>query len=186
MATTTYEDVEEVAPIPKGIGWGWFLTSGIIWFFLGLAILSLRPGTIALIGYMVALVVILAGALELANAFMSDSWKWLHGLAGAIFIVVGVLSFTEPFQTFIGLSILFGWFLIVKGMVVFVMSLAWRVPGSLWGLGVAVGLAYIFIGLWAIGYPGRSAWLLTLWIGIGAIFHGVADLVTAFQVKGAR
>ena len=186
MATTTYEDVEEVAPVPSGIGWGWFLTSGIIWFFLGLAILSLRPGTIALIGYMVALVVILAGALELALAFATEGWRWLHALAGAVFIVVGVLSFTEPFQTFIGLSILFGWFLVVKGMVVFIMSLAWRVPGSLWGLGVAVGLAYLFIGFWAIGYPGRSAWLLTLWIGIGAIFHGVSDLVTAFQVKGAR
>ena len=32
----------------------------------------------------------------------------------------------------------------------------------------------------------RSAWLLTLWIGIGAIFHGIADLITAFQVKAAR
>ena len=186
MTTVTVVDVEEVSPIPKGIGWGWFLTSGIIWFFLGLGILSLRPGTIALIGYLVALVVILAGALELAYAFRAEGWKWLHGLAGAVFVVVGVLSFMSPFQTFVGLSILFGWFLVIKGMVVFIMSLAWRVPGSLWGLGVAVGLAYLFIGFWAIGYPGRSAWLLTLWIGIGAIFHGIADLVTAFSVKAAK
>lgn len=187
MVSTTFEYIEvEEGPPPTSLGWGWYLATGIIWFLLGLGILSLRPGTIALIGFMVATVVILAGAAELAVAFTGEGWRWLHAIVGVAFVVVGVLSFTQPFQTFVGLSILIGWFLILKGMVVFIVSLAWRVPGSLWGLGAAVGLAYLFVGFWAIGYPGRSAWLLVLWIGIGAIFHGVADVVTAFQVRSAR
>ena len=33
-----------------------------------------------------------------------------------MFIVVGILSFMSPFQSFVGLAILFGWYLIIKGM----------------------------------------------------------------------
>ena len=49
-----------------------------------------------------------------------------------------------------------------------------------------LSLLDIAIGLWAIGVPGRSAWLLVLWIGIGALLHGIGDIVQAFQVGSAR
>lgn len=186
MATTTTYVVEIDDGPPTGIAWGWFLASGIIWFLIGLGIMSLRPSTIALISWLVAFVVILAGLLELAVAFLSKGWRWLHALTGAAFIVVGVLSFLDPFRTFVGLAILFGWFLLLKGMVVFIAALSWRAPGSLWGLAAGVGVAYLFVGIWAIGYPGRSTWLLALWIGIGAVFHGVSDMITAFQIRAAR
>jgi len=180
--------VEEVylEESPPGLGWGWFLAAGIAWFFLGLAILSLHPTTIAIISFMVAGVVILAGAMEIASAFVSPGWKWLHLLAGVVFLIAGILAFMAPFQTFVGLSILFGWYLVIKGMVVFIASVAMRAPGSLWGLGVAIGALYFGIGLWAIGYPGRSAWLLVLWIGIGALLHGMWDIVRAFEYRSAR
>ena len=136
MATTTYEDVEEVAPIPRGIGWGWYLTSGIVWVFLGLAILTVRPGTIALIGYMVALVVILAGAFELANGLHGAGLevaarrgrRRLHRRRHAV-VPRAVPDLRRPLDPVRlvprhdghgGASS---------------MSLAWRVPGSLWGLG---------------------------------------------------
>ena len=55
----------------------------------------------------------------------------------------------------------------------------------MWGLGVAIGAFYLAIGLWAIGYPSRSAWLLVLWIGIGALLHGMWDIVRAFEYRSA-
>jgi uncharacterized membrane protein HdeD (DUF308 family) len=69
---------------------------------------------------------------------------------------------------------------------VLVVSLATRVPGTLWGLGVGVGLLEIAIGVWAIGVPERSAWLLVLFIGIGAFLHGIGDIVDAFHDRSAR
>ena len=39
------------------------------------------------------------------------------------------------------------------------------------------------LGFWASGYPGRSAALLILWVGIGALIRGVTQLVLAFQVR---
>jgi uncharacterized membrane protein HdeD (DUF308 family) len=50
----------------------------------------------------------------------------------------------------------------------------------LWGLSLAAGIAQIALGLWAVGYPGRSAWLLLVWTGVGALMRSVGNLVTAF------
>ena len=45
------------------------------------------------------------------------------------------------------------------------------------------GLVEIMLGVWAIGYPGRSAALLIIWVGFGAIVRGVAEIVSAFRVR---
>jgi uncharacterized membrane protein HdeD (DUF308 family) len=180
--TTATVDVVMVEPVPRP-GWGWYLGAGIAWLLFGLAILTLQPATIALIGFLVSGVLLLGGAFELVMAFMASGWRWLHATAGALFIIGGVVAFLDPFQTFVGLSILIGWYLVIVGTVVLIGSLATRSPGSLWGLGVTVGILQILIGVWAIGYPNRSAWLLVLWIGIGAITHGIADVINAFHIR---
>lgn len=186
MTTTMTVDVwAEEEPVPS-LGWGWYLAAGIAWILIGLALLTAQPGTIALIGFMVGGVLLFAGALELVIAFAGPGWRWLHGIAGVLFVVAGIMAFLEPFQTFVGLSILFGWYLVIMGTVVLIGSIATRVPGSLWGLGVTVGILEILIGIWAIGYTNRSAWLLLLWIGLGALFHGIADVVTAFHVRSLQ
>jgi uncharacterized membrane protein HdeD (DUF308 family) len=182
MTTATVDVFIEPEPVPR-LAWGWYLAAGIAWVFIGLAILTAQPGTIALISFMVGGVLLIGGVLELTMAVAMPGWRWLHAGAGVLFVIGGFLAFMEPFQTFVGLSILVGWYLVLMGTVVLISSIATRIPGSLWGLGVAVGIMQILLGLWAIGYPGRSAWLLLLWIGIGAVAHGIADFVTAFQVR---
>ena len=184
--TTTIEEVTYVEAGPPRLPWGWTLAAGIAWIVIGLGILSWNPTTIALIAILVSAVVILAGIAELGVAFLSPGWKWLHGIAGVVFLVVGVLAFLDPFQTFVGLALLFGWYLVIKGTVLLIVSLAMREPGTLWGLGVVVGLLDFAIGVWAIGVPARSAWLLVLWIGIGAFLHGIGDIVDSFHVRAAR
>ena len=185
--TTTIEETSYVDAGPPGVAWGWVLAAGIAWIVIGLGILSWNPTTIALISILVSAVVIVAGVMELGVAFSASSgWRWMHGLAGVVFIVLGVLAFLNPFQTFVGLALLFGWFLVIQGTVLFIMFLATREPGTLWGLGVVVGLVEIVIGVWAIGVPERSQWLLVLWIGIGAFLHGIGDIANAFHDRSAR
>jgi hypothetical protein len=47
------------------------------------------------------------------------------------------------------------------------------------------GLIQIGLGIWAMGYPGRSAALLVLWVGLGAIIRGIAQIIAAFHVHDA-
>ena len=184
--TTATADVTYAELEPPRVAWGWTLVAGIAWIVIGLAILSWNPTTIALISVLVSGVVILAGIAEFAEAFMSPGWKWMHAIAGVVFVVIGFMALLDPFKTFVGLALLFGWFLAIKGTMVLVVSLATRVPGTLWGLGIVVGILYILIGLWAIGVPSRSAWLLVLFIGIGAFLHGIGDIIESFHVRAAR
>jgi len=45
------------------------------------------------------------------------------------------------------------------------------------------GILEILLGIWAIGYPGRSAALLILWIGVGGIIRGIGEIAMSFQVR---
>ena len=51
---------------------------------------------------------------------------------------------------------------------------------------LAAGIVELAIGVWALGYPGRSAWLLVLWVGIGALMRGITEIVLAFKLRSAR
>jgi uncharacterized membrane protein HdeD (DUF308 family) len=48
---------------------------------------------------------------------------------------------------------------------------------------LVAGILEILIGAWAMGYPGRSAALLIVWVGFGAIVRGIAEIVAAFRVR---
>jgi uncharacterized membrane protein HdeD (DUF308 family) len=101
---------------------------------------------------------------------------------GVVFIIGGFAALTSPFQTFSILAALIGFFLILKGTFDFVIAIALRHELDLWWMGLIAGLLQIAIGVWATGYPGRSAALLILWIGIGAIVRGTMEIVAAFQL----
>ena len=81
------------------------------------------------------------------------------------------------------LALLIGWYLLVKGTFDVVMSVAERHVLHLWGLVLASGLIEIAIGIWAIGSPGRSAWLLVLWVGLTALMRGITEIVLAFKLR---
>lgn len=162
------------------------VVSGVLWILISLLVLTFSTTAVATIGYIVGAVVILAGIDEFMIMTVAPGWKWLHAALGVLFLVTGVLAFLAPLQTFGILAVLFGWYLIIKGTFDVVLAIGARQLLPLWGLGLALGIVEILVGLWAIGYPGRSAWLLILWIGIGTMMRGIGDLVLAFTHGGSR
>ena len=178
------EGVEEPRQVSKL--WWLFLLTGVIWVVISFAVLSFDPTSAALIGLMMGVVLIVAGVNEFVTLAVVDSWKWVHAVLGVLFVVTGVMAMMEPFQTFGILALLIGWFLLFKGTFSVVLSVAARHEMNLWGLLLAAGMAEIIIGLWALGYPGRSAWLLVLWVGVGAMLRGITEIVTGFQLHGTH
>ena len=92
-------------------------------------------------------------------------------------------TLTSPFQTFSILAGLFGFFLVLKGTFDFVIAIAEHRYVSLWWFTLIAGILEIALGLWAIGYPGRSAALLILWIGLGAMIRGITEIFMAFHIR---
>lgn len=176
----TAEDVRQL-----GSNWWWFLIAGICWILIALVVLSFDPTSAAVIGYLTGFVLIFGGVGEFLSLSNDDGWKWVRVVLGVLFIVGGVFALLEPFQTFGILALLIGWFLIFKGVFDIVISVAGHQELPLWGLLLAAGIIEVLLGAWALGYPGRSAWLLLLWVGLGALFRGISEIFVAFRVRTA-
>jgi uncharacterized membrane protein HdeD (DUF308 family) len=184
MEAMTMDEVADVREL--GRAWWLFLLTGIAWVVVSLVVLTVDPTSAAVIGYLVAFVLLAAGVNEFVTIGFVEGWKWLHAVLGVLFVVGGILALTAPFQTFGILALLIGWYLVFKGTFSVVFSILAREEIELWGLMLAAGIVELVIGVWALGYPGRSAWLLILWVGIGALLRGVTEIVFAFQLRGAR
>jgi uncharacterized membrane protein HdeD (DUF308 family) len=179
---TTYELEYGRAPT-MGRWWWLLLVSGFIWIAIGLFALEADLSSAKLIGYLVGCWLLFGGIAEFFHVAEPTGWKWLHILLGVLFVVGGVGAFLSPLQTFTVLAGLTGFFLILKGTFDVVLAIAQRHVVDLWWLVLLLGILEIAIGVWASGYPGRSAALLVLWVGLGAIVRGVAEIVAAFTMR---
>ncbi len=182
MTVVTDADIRE-AERDSSPAWWLFLITGIAWVLISFLVLGFDPTSAATIGYLLGFVLIAAGVNEFMVTAMLEGWRWLHALLGVLFLVAGIAALLSPFQTFGILALLIGWYLLFKGIFDVVFSLAARHELDLWGLLLAAGIAQIAIGIWALGYPGRSSWLLVLWVGIGAVMRGVTEIVSAFHLR---
>ena len=179
----TVEVHEERATSTGTSAWWVFLLMGIGWVIVSLIVLAFDPTSAAAIGWMTAAVLIVAGLDEGFTALTTRDWRWLHAVLGLVLFTLGVGALLDPFQTFGILALLVGWYLVLKGTVDIIISVAGRGEVPLWGLLLASGVAQVLIGIWAVGYPGRSAWLLILWVGLGALMRGITEIVLAFQLR---
>jgi len=169
---------------PAAGKWWWvLLLTGILWILIGVFVLQAHYDSVALVGYLAAFWLIFAGVAEFVEVGLLDGWKWLHAVLGVMFLLGGLAALTSPFQTFMVLAALIGFFLVLKGTVDFSFGILLRHDVELWWMTMIGGILQILIGIWAMGYPGRSAALLILWIGIGAIIRGIVEIVMAFQLK---
>ena len=162
--------------------WWIFLVTGIAWIFVSIFVLQFDLQSVRAISFVTGIVILIAALDELFAAFVAPGWKWLHAVLAVLFLFGGIWAFAYPTQTFGALAVLIAWFLLIRGTFEAVASLFNR-DVDLWWLGLIAGIAQIFIAFWAIGYPGRSAWLLVLWVGLAALFHGISSIVVAFQIK---
>jgi uncharacterized membrane protein HdeD (DUF308 family) len=164
--------------------WWWvLLVTGILWILLGMFVLQAHYDSAVAIGFLVGIWLIFGGVAELVQAGVLESWKWLHIVLGVLFILGGIAALLSPFQTFTVLASLIGFFLILKGAFDFALALMVRHELDLWWMTLVAGILEILIGAWAMGYPGRSAALLIVWVGFGAIVRGIAEIVAAFRVR---
>ncbi len=165
------------------------LTMGILWIFLSFLVLPFTYTSVTSIAIVIGTMLLLAGVAEVGEAFLAPGWKWAHAILGVFFVLGGVWAFVYPGQTFGTLAVLFGWYLLIKGTFDVVFAFMWK-GVDFWWLGLIAGFVEIAIAFWAVGYPGRSAALLVLWVGLGALVRGIVTMVAAFRVRaltrGAR
>jgi len=104
-------------------------------------------------------------------------------MKSARFLLGGFAALVSPWQTFTVLAALIGFFLVLKGTFDFVLGIMLRHVVEFWWMTMIAGILQILLGIWAMGYSGRSAALLLAWVGIGAIIRGIVEIIGSFQLK---
>jgi uncharacterized membrane protein HdeD (DUF308 family) len=52
-----------------------------------------------------------------------------------------------------------------------------------WWTTLLLGMVELLLGIWAAGYPGRSLFVFVNLVGIYAVFHGFAEVLTGFELR---
>jgi uncharacterized membrane protein HdeD (DUF308 family) len=113
---------------------------------------------------------------------LAKSW-WLVLLRGIAGILFGVLAFAWPGLTLLTLVLLYGAYALADGVIALAAAFTGRArPVPTWWL-VVVGLAGIAAGIVTFLWPGITALVLILFIGIWAIVHGIFEIAGAIQLR---
>jgi uncharacterized membrane protein HdeD (DUF308 family) len=177
-----HETVDELASTTKH--WWLLLVTGVAWVVIAVLILRFDYTTVAAIAVLFGVFCFAAAANEVMVSAVTSSrgWRILHWLLAALFIVVGIVAFFRPADTFVGLAAVMSFYFVFRGSFDIATSLAAsRVPG--WWVLLLVGIAEIAIGFWAAGSWNASVVVLVSWVAAGALIHGVGQIASAFLVR---
>ena len=184
MSTFDLEEREALESAARA--WWLFLLTGLLWLLFAIIVLRFDYTTVTAVSILFGVVAIAAGINEFFMLAASHRWwKILHGLLGVIFVVVGIVAFVHPGDTFAALAAVMAFFLIFKGFFDIIVSIATKGESGVWWLQLVVGIVEVLIGFWAAGYYGRSVVLLVAWVGISALMRGITEIVFAFKLRSA-
>lgn len=160
------------------------LITGILLAVLGAGALALPLFSTIVAETWIALILISAGSTKLFYAFQTREqggfvWKLL---LGALYIVTGIMLFTQPLTGVITLTLLLGSFLLTEG--VFNLFLAFRLRSShqnwLWVLGDGIITLALGAMIWA-QWPSNAPWLLGTLVGASLLFSGISRIMISFN-----
>ncbi len=110
---------------------------------------------------------------------VSESW-WQYLVLGIVSVIFGIVALVWPGKTLATVIVIFGLFALVMGVITSISALARAGSGRPWGGTLATGVLGILAGLFILRWPGVTALVILITIGIWAIATGVIELVGAF------
>jgi len=169
--------------------WWVFLLIGIGWLLFAVIVFRFDWRTVSAISILFGVVVILAGIDELLAVFGGERSGWAragHAFLAFVFLVVGIVAFVHPGNTFAALAAVMSFYFIFKGALDLALAVALRHELAAWWLRLLLGIAEILIGFWAAGDFGRKRILLVVWVGVLALTRGISAIVFAFAAHELR
>lgn len=166
--------------------WWMFLLTGVAWLIVSFVVLRFSIASVATVGVLLGVVFLISALSEILIAATRLGWGWLHVLMSIIFVIGAIWAFASPFGAFWALAAVVGLLLILRGSLDLITSIFAREINPTWWLGLVTGILEIVIGFWASqqAFPARAA-LVIFFVGFFALFRGIADIVLAFEVRGA-
>jgi uncharacterized membrane protein HdeD (DUF308 family) len=192
MTNSTLREVEqkvEHRPLgrflaPVADNWWLLLVTGVAWLLVSIVIFRFDYTTVAAVSVLFGIVALGATANEVFLATVSSSgWRVAYLVMAGLSLVVGIVSFIHPGDTFVALAALVSFYLVFRGSfdLITAFSLSPDVPRS-WLL-IITGIAELLIGFWAAGSWNLSVVVLVAWVGAAALMRGLTEIIGAFQLR---
>jgi uncharacterized membrane protein HdeD (DUF308 family) len=163
--------------------WWLFLILGVLWILFGMFVLSYNVGSLLALAIFAGVTFIFTGVNQILAAGRAESWRWLYLVGGALSIIAGLIAFAWPGRTLLVISVVLAWFLVFKGIVDVIAAFT-NHGRPYWWVTLILGILELLLGIWAVGYPGRSLFVFVNLVGIYAIFYGFTELFAAFELRG--
>jgi uncharacterized membrane protein HdeD (DUF308 family) len=119
---------------------------------------------------------------EAMNELLGQSW-WALAARGAVSLLFGVVALLVPGLTLLWLVALFVAYALITGVVSIVAAVRNRSTDSKWWLVLLMGLISIAAAILTVFYPGLTALLLVVVIGVNAVLTGVLDIAVAVRLR---
>lgn len=175
---------DERTLLEAGRVWWLFLITGTAWLLLSIIVFRFDYTTVSAIAIVFGILMLGFALTEVLSLLTASGWKrLLHAALALAFVVIGIVAFIHPGNTFAALAAVFSFFLIFKGVFDIVVAIATKDEIHVWWLQLIVGIVELLIGFWAAGYWGRSATLLIIWVGVIALTRGITEIIFAFKLR---
>ncbi len=168
-----------------GALWWLWLLFGVFWLAVAYVVLQFDQASIKTVGVLIGFMFIAAALQQLLIAVFAQGWvRWVLVGFAVLLGVAAVLSFIEPEETFAGVADILGFIFFLIGVFWTVQAFAERGMNPLWWISLISGILLIVLAFWTSGqFFIDKAYTLLVFAGIWALFHGVTDLVRAFQIR---
>jgi uncharacterized membrane protein HdeD (DUF308 family) len=164
--------------------WWLFLITGTAWLLFSIIIFRFDYTTVSAISILFGVFVLAAAVMEFIALATTQGWRLiLHALLGVAFLVIAIVSFVHPGDTFRALAAVISFYFILKGTFDLIVSLATRDENEVWWLGMTLGIVEILLGFWAAGDFGNKVILLVVWVGVAALTRGISEILFAFSLR---
>ena len=170
----------EMAPLRAK--WGWIVALGVVYLLAGfIALGSVVMATVASV-FVVGVMMIIAGVAEVISAFQIKSWGkfLLWVLLGALYIVAGFVTFTNPLLAAALLTLILGASLVASGIMRIILAFNMK-QETPWIWIVLSGVITLLLGLLILAHwPVSSLYILGLFLGIDLIMAGAGWIGLGF------
>jgi uncharacterized membrane protein HdeD (DUF308 family) len=169
--------------------WWVFLVIGAGWLVFAMIVFRFDWRSVSAISILFGIVVIAAAIEELFAVVAGDRNAWArigHALLALAFVVIGIVAFVHPGNTFSALAGVMSFYFVLKGTVDVGLAVALKREAGSWWLQLLVGVAEILIGFWAAGNFGHKTILLVAWVGALALTRGISAITFAFAARELR
>lgn len=165
--------------------WGWFLAAGIALIILGVVCIAAEVTATLVTVLTLGWLLILGAVVALIQAFRVRKWSgfFLYFLSALLRGVTGYLLIRYPFTAEVALTLILASFFIVAGIFRMVGAGTLRFPR--WGWAALSGLVSVALGVsLLVQLPAVSLWFIGLAIGVEFIFDGVSVITLGGALRG--